>query len=723
MSVTRYILGCFLIGVALGPIIAATTAWRRRLLPQWTGALALLANIILVLAAVLCSLELLGAVRLFRLVPTAVGLALVGLGGLATAYRFGHIPKQSGANDSSLHSGSLAPTKPPRNARSSLIAALIATSVVVADWSTRTVDAFNHGMSNPDTIWYHMPFAARFVQEGSVTQLHFVDFGTDIAFYPANGELVHALGILFFGNDFLSPVINMFWLGLLLLAAWCVGRPFGVAPVTLVGGAVLMATPALVATQPGGAYTDVVGLALIASAVALLVNSEVLHGLLDRWGLVIAAMAAGMALGTKFSFVAPVVILTFGVWIVTARGLRLSQSVVWTLLVMLTGSFWYVRNLVDIGNPLPSFSLHLGPINLRSPPGPPVSSVAQYVFNGEDWRKYFLPGLREALGPAWFLLLGLVGAGLVLGVVSSLSRVRRMIALVGVASAAAYVLSPQPLTVPDLYPNVPYNFVYDLRFSFVAFVIGLTMLPIVAIATRPRAQWWLLSGFGVVLVTTQLDSTLWPTGISPNFDPAIRGTDSYIGLIIGLATLAVGLLVLFGNWTILREPWNVKFQTPAVVAIGLVVLAFGFGIQSIYLRDRYLDTPPMAPVYAWAQGIHNTRIAITGPLTNDSYPLFGKDDSNYVQVVGNQGPGGSFSPILTCTGFLKAIDGGHYADVVTVSTGADTHASDVLSQPTEWIARDPRGKLIFRKALNGFLFKDLVFSVFRITGRLDPSTC
>ena len=52
------------------------------------------------------------------------------------------------------------------------------------------------------------------------------------------------------------------------------GGPFGVAPVTLVGAAALMATPGIVATQPGGAYTDIVGFALLASAVALLVNSE-----------------------------------------------------------------------------------------------------------------------------------------------------------------------------------------------------------------------------------------------------------------------------------------------------------------------------------------------------------------------------------------------------------------------------------------------------------------
>ena len=42
---------------------------------------------------------------------------------------------------------------------------------------------------------------------------------------PANGELVHSFGILLASHrDLLSPAISLAWLGLTLLAAWCVGR-------------------------------------------------------------------------------------------------------------------------------------------------------------------------------------------------------------------------------------------------------------------------------------------------------------------------------------------------------------------------------------------------------------------------------------------------------------------------------------------------------------------
>ena len=171
-----------------------------------------------------------------------------------------------------------------------------------------------------------MPFAARFVQEGSITALHYVDSEPVTVFFPASSELFHSFGIMLMGNDVLSPIINTLWLGLALLAAWCIGRPFGVGPITLMGSALLFATPGLVGTQPGGAYDDVVGLALFLSSIALIVN---LDGLSSRSAMVasaIAAAAAGLAIGTKWTFIGPVLALTVGFWFLMPRGKREGAS-------------------------------------------------------------------------------------------------------------------------------------------------------------------------------------------------------------------------------------------------------------------------------------------------------------------------------------------------------------------------------------------------------------
>ncbi len=105
----------------------------------------------------------------------------------------------------------------------------------------RVADSFLRGMiATADTLWYHMPVAARFAQTGWTPWLHYSDGNSLTVFFPANCELVHAVGILFVGNDLLSPLVNLFWLGLALLAAWCIGKRYGVAPLALVGVAAVL---------------------------------------------------------------------------------------------------------------------------------------------------------------------------------------------------------------------------------------------------------------------------------------------------------------------------------------------------------------------------------------------------------------------------------------------------------------------------------------------------
>ena len=46
--------------------------------------------------------------------------------------------------------------------------------------------------------------------------------------------------MLAFDRDLLSPLLNLGWLGGCLLAAWCIGRPYGAAPVSLALGAIAL---------------------------------------------------------------------------------------------------------------------------------------------------------------------------------------------------------------------------------------------------------------------------------------------------------------------------------------------------------------------------------------------------------------------------------------------------------------------------------------------------
>ncbi len=428
---------------------------------------------------------------------------------------------------------------------------VIAIALVVADWSARTVDAYHHGITTPDSLWYHLPFAARFVQEGWITHLHYVDAEPVTVFYPASSELFHSLGMLLMGNDLFSPVLNALWLGIALLAAWCIGSPFGVAPVTVTASAALFGTPGLVATQPGGGYDDIVGLALLLAAVAFLVN---LDDARQREAMVCfgaAALAVGLALGTKYTFIGVAVALTAGAWFLAPGTKKPRAMGVWIGLILLTGGFWYGRNAIAVGNPLPSLRL----FGLPSPPSTtPTASVSHFLFNTSAWSNFFLPGLRLSFGPAWWALLAMSVAGLVMAVLAG-GRLR-VLGLVGVATAIIFVFTPQYLTVL----GAPFYFVNNVRYADDAIVLGLVLLPISPPIVRWSVARWVLAANLVVLAATQLDPTLWPlTILTKRFAPPVSDTDSVIGLVIGFVVLAAGTTIVLLHRS--SDPVRVRSST------------------------------------------------------------------------------------------------------------------------------------------------------------------
>ena len=164
-----------------------------------------------------------------------------------------------------------APPAPPAWGLAGVIAVL-ACAALAAAWMVPTLGTLAAGMDRADSLWYHMPFAARFVQTGYLGHIYFFDPIFLASFYPANAEVLHAVPILFTGRDSVSPVLNLGWLSVALLAAWCIGRPYGVGPQALIGASVALGSQSLVEFQAGEALNDITGVALILAAVALLVN-------------------------------------------------------------------------------------------------------------------------------------------------------------------------------------------------------------------------------------------------------------------------------------------------------------------------------------------------------------------------------------------------------------------------------------------------------------------
>src|SRR5262249_35821126 len=145
---------------------------------------------------------------------------------------------------------------------------------VAAQWAGPTLLALDRGIYGGDSLWYHMPLAAHIAETHSVTGLLYTDPLYLNWFYPQVSELIHAGGILLFGNDFLSTLINMAWLAAALYAGWCIGRPYGSGPTAMAAVASVMAANLLFSRQPGNANNDVVAIALFLGSVAILLNAR-----------------------------------------------------------------------------------------------------------------------------------------------------------------------------------------------------------------------------------------------------------------------------------------------------------------------------------------------------------------------------------------------------------------------------------------------------------------
>ncbi|HXR60032.1 MAG TPA: hypothetical protein VN732_01775 [Solirubrobacterales bacterium] len=533
--------------------------------------------------------------------PYLVFVAVIGLG----LWRFLPRPPEGGDPHPYLQVGVRVPSL-RRDQRRHLVGALIATLVVVVaviHFAAGVKTRLSTGMTGFDSTWYHGPFAAGFFQSGDTWGLHFIAPQFLAWFYPANGEIFHVVGMLAFDRDVLSPLLNLGWFGGCLVACWCIGRPFGVAPWSLALGAVALSVPAL-ADQAGEARNDIVGIFFLLGAVAISLNGE------REWrSAAVAGLAAGLAAGTKLNFLLPAAVLVGGLALIAPRGGRRATFIAAALAALAGGGYWYLRNLVHSGNPLPWIH-HLGPIDLPAPEqalgGREAHSVLGYLTDGGVWSDWFLPGLHGGLWILWPLLLAAAAAGLILCLVRG-TPAQRMAACVGLASALAWLVAPTSASGPE---GMPRGFESGLRYLAPALVLGLALLP-----TTPLVR-----------------------QVLPSFDPHGGSKEGSDGK--GWA-LSCGL------------------------ALVLVAVVTGYPVQRHYLESRYEDpsftTPGLNAAFAWARDVGGSRIATT---STRQYPLFGTDLSNRVEYLGLERPHGGFEAPATCQQYLQLLREGDYDYVV-----------------------------------------------------------
>lgn len=647
----RYLLGVAEIALLVGCAWLGAARVRERLLPRFEGAPAHLATGVIALALLIWTAELLGTLSLLEPVPYLLLVAAVGLGvWFGLSRKSPPLPAEGGGDY--------------RPGLAGWIALLVAV-IAVIHFASGVRTKLGTGMTGFDSTWYHGPFAAGFFQSGDTWSLHFIAPQFLAWFYPANGEIFHAVGMLAFGRDILSPLLNLGWFVGCLGACWCIGRPYRVGSWSLALGAVALSVPAL-SDQAGEARNDIVGIFFLLAAMAIALNAWRGRGegerRLSAGALVVVGLAAGLAAGTKLNFLLPAAVLVSGLAMLPPRGLKARALGISTLAALAGGGYWYLRNLIHTGNPLPWVD-NLGPISLPAPNqalgGREAHSVLSYLTDGSVWSDWFLPGLHHGLWFLWPLLLVAALAGLFLSIAAApRDRFLVVAGAVGLAAALAWLLAPTSASGPE---GMPRGFESGLRYLAPALILGLALLP-TAPPLRHRLR-----------------------GLS-----ALRTFGPHSG-----AEVRSGLTVVVGSLLV------------------LTAVAIGYPVQRYYLDHRYADPTFTAPglnaAFAWSRDVSDARIATT---STRQYPLFGTDLSNHVQFLGTERPHGGFEAPTTCREYRRLLNEGDYDYVITTYDRLEPGQPPYPPQ-ARWTA-DPGAEVILKKPPT---------VVFKLTGPLSPLSC
>lgn len=648
MSLGRALFGFIGVGTVLVGFGLAAVLVRRRYFPSSPAPMRQLIAVTVALAGVLGTGVLLGSIGLFRpAVLVSISVILGGVSGSLLRIR---------RDAQTSHAPAAVPSSAAKHPRWLLAAVGIAVALVAVRWVTELLETLGRGFSHTDELHYHLTHAAMFAQSGRTWPIRFASIGDGAAYHPAHSELLHAVGLGVLGSDFLSIFVNLGFAAMAMAAGWTIGRQAGNAPAgALLVGSVLSLWPST--AEAGAALNDTMAIALLLSATAFLLEAAARDG--DRRYTALAGIAAGLAAGTKLTVLVPVVALTLLI-VTWPDRTRVRALITYVGASFLAGGYWYVRNLLSTGNPVPALSF--GPL-----PGPELEfqrsvefPITDYVADLSIWREYFLPGFDRVFGVLWPLLPGLaVIAGL-----AALSRPAwragrawTMLAVCGFVGLLAYIVTP---TSAGGSAGAPVLFALNLRYAFPGLLLcAFAGLAHPIVRRRPQQA-------GAVAVLLFAASNL-------------RGDDVSRTIVAATAVTLIAALV----WVAVRLPGRRQVIVAATVAIAVVAAPL---VQDRYLDRRWTVDLRRWNAYAAMQHVVDARIGVTGyPQT---YPFYGRDLSNHVEVLADDSPGDELVPFEECDDLWRTVSESELDFVVVLSEPGfeDTQfGRSIIGAPRRWL--------------------------------------
>jgi hypothetical protein len=513
------------------------------------------------------------------------------------------------------------------------------------------------------------------------------------------------------GRDTLSLFINFGWLGVAFLAAYCVGRPYGRGIPAILAAAILVGCHTLVVREPGAAKNDLMAAALLLAGIAILIEAwnaqpeERRH--LFGWPLAAAGLAVGLAVGTRLTIFAIAAALSVVVIVLAPVGRRWKAAGWWFVGGLLGGGYWYLRNLFVAGNPIPE-ATGLGPISLPHPErlqeGRPGFSISHYLTDTGVWRHYFFPGIHDAFGALWPLVLAAAIGACLLAIFAGRDKLIRWLGGAALFALVAYLFTPLGAAGAE---GEPVGFAINIRYVIPALLAALVLLPLPRLLDPPKRQWALI----VVLALAYL--------ITDRPDHALHEKARLFAIAFVVVFVAVPALI----WLARRDGAPRGLVAAALAALVVAAIGLGYPVQRHYLNHRFANADAATSIpgmdlddaYRWARGVTDSRIGLAGTTAGFAgYGFYGPDLSNHVVYLGENGPHGAYNAIPTCAGFRAAVDD-HDLDYLVTSPFLNfLHSSKPVASPeARWLQGSGGAKPYFREGK---------VTVWKVIGPLKP-TC
>lgn len=623
---------------------------RRILLPTWRGTAAVTGGMAIVLSTTVSVGQLLGAVGLINRWAVVSVLVTAAAVVLVVVRRWPRHTAASAARDPVL------PIAAPRSSPPATALAMFAVLVVLGVWLARTVIALRRGITDPDSLGYHLPLTHVFASSGFADPSRLQHAYLPVYTYPGNDELVSAMALVVSHSVVFSTVKNLLFALASLVAAHAIGARARASLPAMVSVALVLGLPVAAFTVPGHAKNDaiVVCAVLVGLACLLLAQGEAAP-------MVLAAGCGGVVIGTKLSSVAAGGALVVWVLVEVYRRGRLCRwrSMVLALVAaLITGAPWYVRNLVTFGNPLPLAHLSIGPVRLAfisSPETSRTKSIASFLVKGDYYGGTFFRGLIGAVGPLGLLAFLAGATGLVVGLWSG--GWRRRIAGFGLLLAVAYLATPASAYTDLQGRPISYAVTINLHYGFTAAAVCLLAL---AVSLPPRLTSWTLPVLTVAVTLAGI-----PVGRAFAFWFTDMGGTGFTVLVM---TAAMGAAAIG-----LRRAGHARWRRAATVSVVMSLLSVASIAGS---QPTQATEDPVARVLAAPPRL---RIAANVGYLGTIYGPGGRHDVEILARDVDRVP----LPFLTCQSFMQAIATRH-PDVVAVNVAGEAH---------DWVAADPALRL------------------------------